>query len=82
MGQCHSGSKIKNGYTLYITNGLSKIYPKKFKKSKLLPSWVTLCVKQISESVIWSQSYKRNSIEEREDPAESNMPYAQEMRRV
>jgi hypothetical protein len=30
--QCNTGSKIKNGYTLYVINGLSETVTKKFKK--------------------------------------------------
>jgi hypothetical protein len=32
MQQCNTGSKTKNGYTLYIISGLSETVTKKFKK--------------------------------------------------
>ncbi len=32
MQRCNTGSKIKNGYTLYIISGLSETVTKKFKK--------------------------------------------------
>ncbi len=30
MQRCNTGSKIKNGYTLYVINGLSETVTKKF----------------------------------------------------